>query len=527
MRERRLTKVVGWKGAIGPRRPRRAVVLGAAVLAVAGLAGQVVGLPAAHARIAPAPVAERQPNILIIVADDLGFGDVGFNGASVPTPNIDRIAQMGMVLDHFYVSALCSPSRAGLLTGRYPNRFGIMGDTITPGSDFGLDPKEETIAQVLARAGYARRSFLGKWHLGHRSAAFHPMNFGFTSFYGHYNGAIDYFTHKRESVVDWHRDRSPSADQGYSTDLLSDEAVRIIKTPSPGGKPWMMWLAYNAPHGPFQATEQDLKAVGFDPTKPRYGGPTGDGGPEGPDYGQRGHGNTRRQTALAMIHGLDRGIGRVLDTLEATGQLNNTIIFFTSDNGGPGTDHAADPPSSTAPLRGWKFQHYEGGVRVAAAMAWPARLKPRARADVGPISYVDVLPTLAHLAHATSNRQLDGQDMSAALLSERKLKGDRVLFMGEDYRIAPAYGERGPGGRDFLRGRAASAMIGRWKLVGAELYDVEADPTEKHDVAAQHPDVVARIMKRAKAFEALRKISRDRLNATHLPPLPLWELPKR
>jgi arylsulfatase B len=502
------------------------MLLGVAALAVAGLHAPGMSAPSARPQLAPAladPAKLKQPNILIIVADDLGYADVGFNGASVPTPNIDRIAKMGTVLDHFYTSALCSPSRAGLLTGRYPNRYGIMGDTITPGSDFGLDPKEETIAGVLARAGYARRSFLGKWHLGHRSPLYHPMHFGFTSFYGHYNGAIDYFTHKREGEVDWHRDRSPSSDKGYSTDLLSDEAVRIIRTPSPGNKPWLMWLAYNAPHGPFQAKEEDLKAVGFDPSKPRYRG--GGGGREGPGYGQAGHGNTRRQTALAMILALDRGIGRVLDALEASGQLDNTIILFTSDNGGPGVTGAADNPSSNGPLRGWKFLHYEGGVRVAAAIAWPGGMKPRSLADVGAISYVDILPTMARLARAPLDRQLDGRDMSDALLRGVKPAGDRELFLGEDYRISAAEGERGPTDPASLLGRAAAVIVGRWKLVGDELYDIETDPYEKQNVAAAHPDIVARLKAEVAAFAALRKVPRERMNATHLPPLPLWELP--
>lgn len=514
---------------IDMRRKRLALLLGGAALAASALLPAGAGLPAARAQTAapaPRPAVQREPNILIIVADDLGFADVGFNGATAPTPNIDRIAKSGMVLDHFYASALCSPSRAGLLTGRYPNRFGIMGDTITPGSDFGLDPKEETIAQLLARAGYARRSFLGKWHLGHRAPQFHPMSFGFTSFYGHYNGAIDYFTHKREGEVDWHRDHAPSADQGYSTDLLTSEAVRIINTPTPNGAPWMMWLAYNAPHGPFQATEEDLKAVGFDPSRPRYGGGGGEGAGEGAGYGQQGHGNSRRQTAQAMVHGLDRGIGRVLDALRATGQIDNTIILFTSDNGGPGANGAKDGPSNNGPLRGWKFQHYEGGVRVAAAISWPAGLKPRAEAGIGPVSYVDVVPTLAHLAHAALDRPLDGKDMSAALLSGQRPKGERSFFLGEDYRTAPAYGERGPGGPEFLRGRAASAAIGRWKLVGDELYDTEADPYEKTDVAAQHPDIVQRLKAQVAAYSALRQVPRDRMNATHLPPIPLWELPQ-
>jgi len=504
----------------------RAVMLlgSAALLASAPIAALSTAHAQAH-RKAAAPAAKRQPNILVIVADDLGFADVSFNGAAVPTPNIDRIAKAGMVLDHFYTSALCSPSRAGLLTGNYPNRYGIMGDTITPGSDFGLDPGAETIADVLGRAGYARRSFIGKWHLGHRSPEFHPMNFGFTSFYGHYNGAIDYFTHKREGVVDWHRDREPSSDSGYSTDLMSDEAVRIISKPTPGGKPWMMWLAYNAPHGPLEATDEDLKAVGFDPSKPRFG--QKEAAVEGADYGAIGRGNSRRQTALAMIHGMDRGIGRVLDALKKTGQLENTVILFTSDNGGPG--HGAsrgDGPSSNGPLRGWKFLHYEGGVRVAAAIAWPAGLRARRQAGVGAVSYVDLLPTLAHLAGARMEKPVDGQDMAAALLSGRRPMGERTLFVGEDYRVAPAYGERGPSDPESLRGRAPSVIVGKWKIVGDQLFDIDADPSEKTDLASQHPEVLKRLQGVAAKFIALRTIPREKLNATHLPPLPRWELPR-
>jgi len=503
-----------------------ATLLGASALACTALIAPVASAPPASPAPQPAPApsaATQRPNILVIVADDLGFADVGFNGATFGTPNIDSIAKSGMVLDHFYVSALCSPSRAGLLTGRYPHRFGIMGDTITPGSDFGMDPAEETIADVVARAGYERRSFLGKWHLGHRSRAFHPMNFGFTSFYGHYNGAIDYFTHKREGQVDWHRDHTPSADKGYSTDLLAREAVRIIRTPSPHGSPWLMWLAFNAPHGPYQAKPEDLAAVGFDPSKPRF--PHRESKREGADYGEQGRGNTKRQTALAMIHALDRGIGQVLDALRQTGQLENTLIVFTSDNGGPGRAGAKDNPSSNGPLRGWKFLHYEGGERVAAAMSWPAGLEHRAAAEVGPVSYVDILPTLAHIAGATMRRTVDGEDLSAALLSGTPPTGKRTLFMGEDYRVAAASNERGPTDTQALRGRAAAGRIGRWKLVGEELYDVVADPYEKHDVAAEHPAIVANLEQRIARFSLLRRVPRERMNATHLAPIPLWTLP--
>lgn len=463
-----------------------------------------------------------RPNFLVIVADDLGFADVGFNGAQFRTPNIDAIAQSGMVLDHFYVSALCSPSRAGLLTGRYPHRFGIMGDTITPGSDFGLDPQEETIAAMLARAGYGRRAFIGKWHLGHRKPQYHPLNFGFTSFYGHYNGAIDYFTHKREGEVDWHRDRAPSSDKGYSTDLLSEEAVRVIRGAHGDGKPWMIWLAYNAPHGPLQAKPEDLAAAGFDPTKPRFG--EREDGAEGAGFGLAGRGNTRRQTAIAMIRAMDRGIGTILDELRRIGQLDNTVILFTSDNGGPGRDGARDPAADNGVLRGYKTQHYDGGVRVAAAIAWPAHLRPRPRASVGSLSYVDIMPTFAALAGTKPARKVDGADISKNL-SSGKVVSNRTLFLGEDYREAPAYGERFSRAPDALAGRAPAVLSGRWKLVGNQLYDIVADPSERRDIAADHPDAVRRLQAEIARFTALRQISRDRLNATKLPPLRKWEIP--
>lgn len=483
---------------------------------------------------APAPVAakadqetpttEKRPNFLIIVADDLGFADVGFNGAQFPTPNIDRLAKMGVKLDRFYTSALCSPTRAGLLTGRYPHRYGIMGDTITPGSNFGLDRREDTIASVLGRAGYSRRAFIGKWHLGHRSRAFHPISFGFTSFYGHYNGAIDYFTHERAGQPDWHRDYTPSGDQGYSTDLMTREAVKIIDTPTPGGNPWMMWVAYNAPHGPLQATPEDLKAAGYNASQPSFGAGRDDG--EGGGYGEAGRGNSRRQTAIAMIRALDRGVGAMLEALERTGQLENTVILFTSDNGGPGHWGArtSDEAASNGPLRGSKFQHYEGGVRVAAAIAWPAGLKPRPSADIGPIAYVDLLPTVAHLAGAKLRRPVDGQDVSRQLVSGTHLP-QRTLFLGEDYSKPEITGERGPRAPEALRGRAGAVMVGRWKLVGDQLFDIDADPYEKTDLAAQHPEIVRRLAGEVARFAALREVPRQRMNAARLPPIKLWQIP--
>lgn len=507
----------------GQKQPRarwRLATLAAALTMLPGAAAQPVGAtygpPPARATAPTAPasaVRDKRPNVLIIVADDLSFGDVGFNGASFATPNIDRIAKSGFVLDRFYTAPVCSPTRAGLLTGRYPHRYGIMGDTITPGSDFGLDPREDTIAAALGRAGYARRSFIGKWHLGHRSIAHHPMQHGFTSFYGHYNGAIDYFTHKRENEIDWHRDYTPAGDRGYATDLISDEAVKIIGTPAPAGSPWMMWIAYNAPHDPLQATEADLAASGFDASAPRFGG------------GGRGRGNDRRQTAIAMIRALDRGVGRILDTLSRTGQLDNTLILFTSDNGGTSKGGPAGPaPSSNGSLRGYKFLHYEGGVRVAAAMAWPAGMRPRQKAGIGPMSYVDVMPTLAAITGARLRRPTDGQDVSAALKGGKPLPA-RTLFIGEDYSRPWITGERGPRTPEALRGRGGSVISGRWKLVGDQLFDLEADPYEKTDLAAANPQIVKRLTAEVARFSAMRAVPRNRINAAKLPPVKQWRIP--
>jgi len=214
----------------------------------------------------------------------------------------------------------------------------------------------------------------------------------------------------------------------------------------------------------------------------------------------------------------------VLDAVRDTGQLDNTLILFTSDNGGPGRTGAADNPSSNGPLRGWKAQQYEGGVRVAAAMSWPARLKPRPEADIGPVSYVDLLPTLAHIAGAKLTWAVDGKDVSTALLSGERHAGERTLFVGEDYRTPPKYGNRFRGTPAMLRARAGSVIVGRWKLVGDQLFNLADDPYEKNDVAAQHADIVKRLKVQVAKFSALRKVSRDRLNATHFAAIPLWTL---
>lgn len=252
------------------------------------------------------PVSAAKPNIVIILADDLGWGDVGFHGSSISTPNIDNLAQIGIQLDRFYTAPVSSPTRAGLMTGRYPSRFGIRKTVIPPWREYGLDETEETLADVLAKEGYANRAMIGKWHLGHARKAYYPLNRGFTYFYGHLNGALDYFTHIRDGELDWHKNWESCYDEGYSTDLLTDDAVRFIGQQK-ADSPYLLYLAYNAPHGPLQAKKEDIALYAANPEFAR-------------DKDQLTNAELKNCTYAAMVTCMDRGIGRIYKALEQSGQ---------------------------------------------------------------------------------------------------------------------------------------------------------------------------------------------------------------
>jgi arylsulfatase B len=439
--------------------------------------------------------AAEQPNIIHIVADDLGWNDVGFHGSEIATPNLDRLARESVILDRFYVAPICSPTRAGALTGRYPFRFGIWDGVCNPSSRHGLPPEETTIPELLAQAGYAERVLLGKWHLGLASTVFDPLNHGFTQFYGHYNGAIDYFSRERAGERDWHRNHDAAPEEGYSTDLLGEEAARVI-TKSKG--PFYLLIAFNAPHSPLQATAADLAAVGFDPAGPRA--PNTDAGlakrEQAPDYGEAGKGNTIRQTYAAMVRGLDRNLGRVLEAIEQSGRAKETIVLFHSDNG-------ADPKQggSNRPLRGNKFTTWDGGTRVVAMIRWPAKLKPGRRFDQS-IAYVDILPTLAATIGQPLPPDVDGINFLPALLGKESLPA-RTLLLGED-----------------------TALNGTWKLKGDELFNVANDPGETNNVAVANPDVVAHLRAELARFAKLKGPPVLSLlpKPAHWPP-PDWKLP--
>jgi arylsulfatase A-like enzyme len=437
-------------------------------------------------RAAPAEPA-KQPNIIFIMADDLGFADLGYRGSEVKTPNIDKLATEGVRLESFYGQQVCTPSRAALMTGRYPMRYGLQTLVIFPGHAYGLPTDERTLPQALKDAGY-RTLMVGKWHLGHADRKYWPQNRGFDSFYGNVMGEIDYFTHERGGIVDWQRNGQFLKEDGYFTTLIGDEAVKLIGEQD-GKTPFFLYFASLAPHAPYQAPQDYIdryKAVP-DPQRRAYDG---------------------------MITALDDQIGRIVAELDKKGLRDNTIILFASDNGGAttglfasgskskeerdseegGIEQSAKAPASNAPLRGGKGGLYEGGVRVPAFVNWPGALKPRT-VDA-PLHMVDVMPTILALAGGKggADHPFDGRDMWAALADGAPSPNEDILINVEAFR--------------------GSVRKGDWKLLKVallpgrtELYNLAKDPGETTNVAAENPEIVRDLEARLIAYAKEQKPS--------------------
>ena len=309
------------------------------------------------------PATSQPPNIVLIVSDDQGWKDVSYHGAEFPTPNIDRLASEGVELDRFYVTPICSPTRAGLLTGRYPLRFGLQRITVKRWGTRAIPEDQTLIPQELEKLGYTTRAMVGKWHVGWSKRAHHPMSRGFTSFYGLGGGAVGFFSHGQYGVTDWHRDWDVLEEEGYATTLLGQEAARIVEN-APDGEPFFVYVAFNAIHTPNEAPEELIEKFA-----------------EIPD--------SARRIKAAMSASLDAEVGRILDALDAKGVADDTLVWYFSDNGG-----ALNSGSENAPLRGEKWAVYEGGIRVNAALRWPGGLEG-GRKLTEPVSYVDVSPDAA------------------------------------------------------------------------------------------------------------------------------------
>ncbi len=251
--------------------------------------------------------ATERPNIVFIMADDLGNADLGYRGSDVRTPNIDALANSGVRCEDFYGMPVCTPSRAALMTGRYAMRYGLQTLVIFPSHTYGLPTDERTLPQALRDAGY-KTWMVGKWHLGHADRKYWPQNRGFDHFYGNLVGEVDYFTKERGGIVDWQRDGEFLKEDGYFTNLIGDEAVKLIDEDD-GKKPFFLYFASLAPHAPYQVPQADV-----------------DGYKSIPD--------AMRRTYAAMITDLDREVGRIVAALDKKGLRDNTLIIFSSDNGG-------------------------------------------------------------------------------------------------------------------------------------------------------------------------------------------------
>ncbi|NQU24950.1 MAG: sulfatase-like hydrolase/transferase [Candidatus Nealsonbacteria bacterium] len=400
----------------------------------------------------------KRPNVVIFVADDLGWNDVGYHGSEIRTPHIDKLAADGLELDRFYSFPICSPTRAALMTGRSPMRFGINGP-LQPGAA-GLPLDEHLLPETFRAAGY-QTWIVGKWHLGSSDEQRLPHRRGFDHFYGFIGGGVDYFAHTefRTGEQDWQRNGKRFTEEGYSTDLFADEAVRLLHARDKR-KPAFLYLSFNAPHSPLQAPQ---------PLIDKY---TSIASPH-------------RRVYAAMVDAMDAAIGRVLTAIDEEGMKDNTLVLFFSDNGGQSGRGMAAAASNEPLLRG-KGSVCEGGIRVPAAVRFPGVL-PAGRTSRQVVSVLDLLPTLAAAAGITpgNTEPLDGRNLWPAIRDDKRVPPEDLLV-----------GNR----RDY------ALLHGRWKLIqsGAAagevqqnwLIDLEQDPHEKRNVAAEHPQVVRELSAR-------------------------------
>lgn len=420
----------------------------------------------ALALLAPAVAAaqsSQKPNILYIVADDLGWNDVGFRSSDLATPTIDRLAREGAVLDQFYVQPMCTPTRAALMTGRYPMRYGLQSFVILPEQTYGIPLDEKLLPQILKEVGYST-AIIGKWHLGHGDTKLWPRQRGFDYQYGALIGEIDYNTHKVHGVTDWYRNNEQLDEPGYVTTLLGQDAVRYIEKHD-ARKPMFMYLAFTAPHTPFQAPQAYIDRF-------------------------KSIADPNRRIYAAMIAAMDDQIAAVLDALEKKGMRDNTLVIFHSDNGGVKSAAFAGQietkgalPADNGPFREGKGSLYEGGTRAVALANWPGHIKP-GKVDQ-PMHVVDMLPTLADRTGASlaGTKPLDGSDVWQTISEGAPSPRKEVVYNVEMFRGAVRRGDW----KLFWRATLPEKL---------ELYNIAEDPGETKNLAAENPPIVAELQKR-------------------------------
>ena len=421
----------------------KAIGAGAAALATSGCA------------LAQNSSVARKPNILMILVDDLGYGDLSSYGAKdVQTPNIDKLIASGMRFDNFYANCpVCSPTRASLLTGRYPDLVGVPGVIRTHiKNNWGyLNPKAVLLPQLLKKAGY-HTAIVGKWHLGLSSPA-KPNDRGFDHFHGYLGDMMDdYYNHRRHGYNYMRLNEKEIDPKGHATDQFTQWSIDYIRQRSKSNQPFFLYLAYNAPHTPIQPPKDWIAKV-----KKREKDIT-----------------DRRAKLVALIEHMDDGIGKVLAALKETGLSNNTLAIFTSDNGGQ-----LNVGANNGPLRAGKQDMYEGGIRVSTGAAWPGKIKPGSKSDRVALT-MDLFPTICDAAGAKIKHEIDGRTILPTLLGKPQPDEDRFLFWVR--REGGHYG-----GRAYY-----AARYGDYKLVqntpfeSLEIYNLKEDPKEENPLEKKH-----------------------------------------
>ena len=436
---------------------------------------------------------QGQPNIIIMLADDLGWADMGFRGSDIETPNIDKLAREGMVLERFYAMPICTPTRSALMTGRDPMKLGSVYAGFQPWQNGGVSPEEHFMPQSFQAAGY-QTAMIGKWHLGRSTELLTPNARGFEYFLGHLNTQIDYFDYTVAKGFDLQKNgQSLEGETRYATDLHGEEAARYISEIREPDKPFFLYVPFLAPHSPIQAPEA-LEAK----------------------YPKRRNLPTPKRSYAAMVDSLDQAVGRILNALDAEGLNEDTLILFFSDNGGLKAFGA-----DNGPLRGGKLETFEGGIKVAAIVNWPGQVAPNSKTE-NIVSVLDVFPSLTEAAKVPigASKPLDGKNRWSAMTQVGAIPREGALYFASNSPLFNRY--------------HVSVIEDPWKLVqiidhGSTqtdletfLFNLQNDPFEKTDLADQYPERVKKMADKIRKWRAQHPINGVRVALT---PHPGWRAP--
>lgn len=429
--------------------------------------------------------AAERPNVLLIFTDDQGWNDVGCYGSEIPTPNIDALAKLGVKFTQFYsASSICTPSRYGLLTGRFPTRsedqlLGALMFLAEEDKDRGIRSTELTFPKALQGAGY-RTALIGKWHLGHGDTKFWPTKHGFDSFFGHTGGCVDFFTLHYGTKPDWYRGEQIIAPGGYATDVIADEVVRFLK--SQNEKPFFLQVSFNAPHfgkwgnidngdivNKMQPKLTDLAKVPASIKDPL------------------------RRAFAAKVMGMDTSIGKILETLKDNSLSDKTLVIFLTDHGGD-----ENYGGSNLPLRGGKATLFEGGLKVPCIARWPGEIEPGSLCTATTCS-IDLFPTLLAIAGASASNELQNVDGRSLLplfdnsVSVQEWNASRKLIWqtGNHAEL---------GRKTWLAYREDKYKFVQPPAEPPMLFDLERDPNEQRDLASTMPNKLKAMLLQANSM---------------------------